>query len=53
MSRRSQFLRLLERLTSFVPGPPSMRPDASVETRRARHRLWSHKYRKRGKGSVR
>ncbi len=64
MSRRRRLLSVLDRLTSFLPGPPTTRPDpsvvpdpddprASVETRQARRRLWSHKYRKRGKGGFR
>ena len=64
MGTKQRLLRLLDRLMSFVPGPPSMGPDpsvvpdpddphADVETRQARRRLWSHKYRKRGKGGFR
>ena len=64
MPTRRRLLRLLDRLTSFVPGPPTMDPDptavpdpddprADAETRIARRRLWSHKYRKRGKGGFR
>lgn len=64
MPRRRQLLHLLDRLTPFLPAPPTTRPDpsvvpdpddprADVATRVARRRLWSHKYRKRGKGGFR
>ena len=64
MSTKRRLLHLLDRLSSFVPGPPTMGPDpssvpdpndphVSVETRIARRRLWSHKYRKRGRGGFR
>jgi len=64
MSRRRRLLTLLDRLTAFVPGPPSMRPDPSTvpdaddtratpTSRRARRRLWSLTYEKRGKGGYR
>lgn len=64
MSGRRRLLRLLDRLTFFLPGGPPVGPDATVvpdpqdpraslEARRARRLLWSHSYRKRGKGGFR
>jgi hypothetical protein len=55
---------LLDRLTAFLPGPPSRHPPPSTlpdpnepgispATRRARLRLWRHRYEKQGKGGYR
>ena len=64
MPKKRQLWHLLDRLTSFLPEPPTHRPDPSVvpdpddpradlETRVARRRLWSHKYETKGKGGRR
>lgn len=64
MADRARLVRLLDRLTGFIPGPPAQRPDVrsvpdaddprvSPETRRARRQLWRQKYEKAGKGGYR
>ena len=64
MRTRLSLWRLLDRLTSFMPGPPDKKPRPTVipdpnepgisdATRRARLRLWRHRYEKQGKGGYR
>jgi hypothetical protein len=64
MTAPESLWRLLDRLTSFLPGPPDGHPPPSTlpdpnepgisqRTRRARLRLWRHRYEKGGKGGYR
>jgi hypothetical protein len=64
MSRRDELWRILDRLTAFLPGasneraevlttPSPNEPGLDTETRRARWRLWRHRYAKQGRGGYR
>jgi hypothetical protein len=64
MDARQPLWQVLDRLTGFIPGPPTQRPDVrsvpdpddprvSPETRRARRQLWRQKHEKAGKGGYR
>ena len=64
MTAHESLWRLLDRLTSFLPSAPDGRPPRSSlpdpnepgisqRTRRARWRLWRHRYEKGGKGGYR